>query len=213
MSEFEEPKKSKLGLIILLVTVVVGVGAVGAIGYITGAGWFGYRQLMYGDGQIYLLNMGAETLEVSVEDRESVEVPPNDARMVDVVGGESQLVVRDEAGEVVDRHAIFVDNSHALLKLSNDSCLVASDVGAFYGRGGEELEFIEMINEDQTVFVPGSTNVIWPRQDFPAKLDRDGGDAVWLELVGCPLLDQPEFLRGYLDVRLGTRLKNGKGAN
>jgi hypothetical protein len=211
MSEFEEPQKSKLGLVILLVTVLVGVAAVGAIGYISGAGWFGYRQIMYGEGQVYLLNMGGETLEVRVEDREPVEVPPEDARVVDVVGGESELVVRDEDGEVVDRHTIFIDNSDALLKLTDNGCLVASDIGAFYGRGGEGLEFVEMIEEDQRLFVPGSTNVIWPRQEFPAKLDREGGDAIWLELAGCALLDQPEFLRAYLDVRLGNRLKKSKG--
>jgi hypothetical protein len=210
MSELEESNKSRLGLVILLVTVLVGIGAVGAVGYISGAGWFGYRQIMYGDGQVYLLNMGAQTLEVSVEDREPVEVPPEDARVVDVVGGESKIVVRDEDGQVVDRHNLFVDNSHALLKLSDDGCLVASDVGAFYGRGGEALEFVEMIEQDQRLYVPGTTNVVWPRQDFPARFDRDGGDAIWIELVGCTLLGQPEFLEAYLDVRLSNRLKKGK---
>lgn len=239
MSELENSGKSKLGYLIVIVSVIVGIAAVGAVGYISGAGWFGYRQIMYGNGQVYLLNMGSEPLSVTVEGRETVIVPPEDARTVDVVGGESTLVVRavsqaqqskgkkksgegetdevagaeagDEAGEVVARHKIFVDNSHALLKLTKDGCMVASDVGAFYGRGGEGLEFIEMIEEDQQVYVPGTTNVIWPRQTFPGKFDREGGDAIWLELVGCSLLEQEEFLRAYLDVRLGNRLNKARG--
>jgi hypothetical protein len=207
----ENSGKSKLGYLIVAVSVIVGIAAVGAVGYLSGAGWFGYRQIMYGNGQVYLLNMGDEPLEVTVEERESVEVPPEDARAVDVVGGESQLVVRNAAGEVVERHTIFVDNSHALLKLTKDGCLVASDVGAFYGRGGEGLEFVEMIEEEQQLYVPGTTNVIWPRQTFPRKFAREGGDAIWLELVGCSLLEQEEFLRAYLDVRLGNRLKKARG--
>lgn len=236
MSELENSGKSKLGYLIVIISVIVGVAAVGAVGYISGAGWFGYRQIMYGNGQVYLLNMGSEPLSVTVEDRETVIVPPEDARAVDVVGGESELVVRtvppaqqskgkkksadgktdnvadaEPTGEVVERHSVFVDNSHALLKLTKEGCLVASDVGAFYGRGGEGLEFVEMIEEDQQVYVPGTTNVIWPRQTFPGKFDREGGDAIWLELVGCSLLEQEEFLRAYLDVRLGNRLNKARG--
>ena len=211
MSELEESDKSKLGYVIIVVAVLAGVAAIGAAGYISGAGWFGYRQIMYGDGEIYLLNMGDKPLEVSVEGRESVEVDAQGARTVEVVGGKSQVVVKNAAGDIVERHTVVVDHSDALLKLTKDGCLAVSNIGAFYGRGGEGLEFVEMIEADEQLFVPGSTNVIWPRQTFPAKLPREGGEAMWVELVGCSLLEQEEFLRAYLDVQLGQRLKKARG--
>lgn len=207
-------KKSKLGPVIIVVAVLVAlgaVGAVGAVGHFAGAGWFGYRQILYGVNELYLLNMGSDKLSVSVTGRDTVEVEPEGARLIEVMGGESEVTIRDAEGEVVETRTVFTDDSSAVLKLSEDGCLAVSDVGAFYGRGGEGLELIETVDRKTRLYVPGSKSIIWPRQNFPPSLAKDGGQALWIELVGCALLDEPRFMRGYLDTRLGERLAKDEG--
>jgi hypothetical protein len=211
MNDVEETQTSRTPAIVISLVVLVGLGAVGFVGHLSGSGWFGYRQILYGSSQLYLLNMSQEPLEVAVEGREPVDIDPEGARTVDIVGGQSSVVVRSTSGETVGEHTVFVDNSDALLKLTEDGCLAASEIGAFYGRGGDELDIVEFIEADQQLYVPGSTNLIWPRQTFPAKLGREGGEAIWVELVACALLDEPDFLRAYLDVQLGQRLKKATG--
>ncbi len=210
--EVEIPgKKNKLTYLIVGVIALVGLAAIGSVGYLSGAGWFGYRQILYGSGKIYLLNMGDKPFEVSVDGRKAVKVPPQDARTVENVGGQSKVVVTDADGKVVSRHTVVTDHSHALLKVSPNGCLAVSDVGAFYGRGGKDMKIINTIDKDTLLYVPGSTNIIWPREVFPSTMAHDAGQPLWIELVACSLLKEPDFLRAYLDVRLGERLKKARG--
>lgn len=206
----ESGKKSKLGLIVLVTTVLVALGAVGAVGHLAGAGWFGYRKILYGMNDIYLLNMGPEKLLVSVAGGDPIEVESEGAHLVELMGGESEVIISNTEGEVVETHTVFADNSSLLLKLSEDGCLAVSDVGAFYGRGGDSMKIVETIDRSTRLYTPGSNNIIWPRKNFPRALPKDGGDALWVELVGCALLEEPRFMRGYLDTRLGERLARDK---
>lgn len=205
-------KKGKFGLIWAALGVLVALGAIGAVGHFAGAGWFGYRQILYGVNNIYLLNMGPEKLQVSVAGREPVEVDPEGARLVEVMGGDSEISILDASGAVLETRTVFTDDSSALLKLSEDGCLAVSDVGAFYGRGGDGLNIIKTIDPATRLYVPESKNIIWPRKPFPRALAKDAGQALWIELVGCALLDEPRFLRGYLDTRLGERMSKNRDA-
>ncbi len=211
MSELEEPNDSdNLGLIVVGAVVLIGILIIGVVGQISGAGWFGYRQIMYGSGEVYLLNMGGESLEVEIEGREPVEVDSEGARSVEIVGGESRVVAKNAAGDVVYEETVFVDDSDALVKLTADACLAVSDLSAVYGRGGDDLEILETLEADQQVYVPGSKNIVWPRQAFPKRMPHDKGDPLWIELVACSLIEEPKFLRAYLDVRLGQRLEKAE---
>lgn len=205
------PRKRRTSLWITIVLALAALGAVGAVGQFAGAGWFGYRQILYGVNDVYLLNMGEHALWVSVEGREAVEVAAEGARLVSIMGGVSQVVVKDGDGKIVGKHDVHTDHSSALLKLSQDGCLAVSNVGAFYGRGGDDLKIIETIDQKTQLYVPGSDHIIWPRQTFPRTIPSGGGDVLWIELVGCVLIDEPDFLRGYLDVRLGERLAKARG--
>lgn len=205
------PPKRRTALWITIVLALVALGAVGAVGHFAGAGWFGYRQVLYGVNDIYLLNMSEHALWVSVEGREAVEVAAEGARLVDIMGGVSRVVVKDGDGKIVGEHEVLTDHSSALLKLSQDGCLAVSDVGAFYGRGGDDLKIIRAIDQKTQLYVPGTEHIIWPRQTFPRSIPSGGGDVLWIELVGCVLIDEPDFMRGYLDVRLGERLAKARG--
>ncbi|MFW5967756.1 MAG: hypothetical protein ACOCV2_09575 [Persicimonas sp.] len=209
LEQFDEGDESsdRLGFWILGVVLLLGVLTIGVLAHYTGMGWFGYRTILYGSGDIYLLNMSDEPLEATVDGEEPIAIDPEGAHAIEVVGGERSVTVRDEEGEVVEEHELFVDDTDALVKLSPDGCLAVSDIGAFYGRGGEDLEIVDKIDEDKMVYLAGTHNIVWPRQSFPRELADGDGDALWIELVGCSLLEEEDFLRAYLDARLGHRLE------
>ena len=207
MDMIEEPKPKTTRNIIIALVVLAVIAGFGAIGHFSGTGWFGHRQMLYGTGEIYLLNLGDEKLEVTIDGRDTVEVKPKDAKITELIGGTNEIVVRDDAGELVDTYQVKTDNSHALLKISQEGCVVVSDVSSFYKKGGDDkIEFVEFLEQDDRVYVPGSTNVIWPRKNFPQKLRSGKGPGIWVENVACQLFEEEDFLRAYLRVRLLDRM-------
>ncbi|MGM0557171.1 MAG: hypothetical protein ACQEVA_12385 [Myxococcota bacterium] len=211
MEMIEEPKPKTARNIVIALVVLAILAGFGAIGHFSGTGWFGHRQMLYGTGEVYLLNLGDKPREVTVDGRETVTVEPSDAEIAELIGGRSELVVRDENGDVIDTYEIETDNSHAFLKVSEQGCVVVSDVTSFYKKGGaDEIEFVEFLEQDDRVYIPGSTNVIWPRKRFPQKLRGSGGPGLWVENVACQLFEEEDFLRAYLRVRLLDRMGVGK---
>lgn len=196
--------------VIILVSALLVLLIIGSVGQLAGAGWFGYRQILYGVNEVYLLNMGPEKLVVSVDGREPVEVDPEGARLVEVMGGEVTVQIKDAGGALVEERELSTDNSDALLKLSEDGCLAISDLGAFYGRGGEDMEIVDTLDEEAREYHLNSETLIWPREAFPRSASSGGGPVLWVELVGCALIEEPKFMRGYLDVRLKERLKSAR---
>jgi hypothetical protein len=197
-----------------LVVLVAIVAVFGVVGKVTGAGWFGYRMWMYDPGELYVLNLGSSPYQVSVDGAEPIEVPAEDARIVKLVGGTSEVVVSDPKGEVLDRRQITIDGSDALLKVAGASpCLVAVDITSYYGGGGdrEYPEILETFRDERFAYVPGTTHTVWPRKDLPPRLDPEAGRAVWFELVACELLDEEDFsLQNYMATRLQMRFEKQK---
>jgi hypothetical protein len=211
MEMIEEPKPKTTRNIIIALVVLAVLAGFGAIGHFSGTGWFGYRQMLYGTGEVYLLNLGEDRREVTVDGRETVTVEPSDAKIAELIGGKSQIVVRDEGGEVVETYDLETDNSHALVKVSKEGCVVVSDVTSFYKKGGaDKIEFVEFLEQEDRVYTLGSMNVIWPRKRFPQKLRSGGGPGIWVENVACQLFEEEDFLRAYLRVRLLDRMGVGQ---
>ncbi len=207
----EPPSRFKT-FAIIGVLVLVGAFAIGLVGQLSGVGWFGYRSSLYGSGELYALNLGDKPLFVSVDGRDKVEVPVQNAEILELIGGTSNVLVYDEAGEVVGRYDITAKNSHALLKLTDEGCLAATNVTPFYGgKAPDKLEFVGKIKPKDRVWVAESINVIWPRKTFPKRLSGGEGDGIWVELVACELLDDPKFLDAYLTFRLEERMRKALG--
>lgn len=210
----EEPKSpSRLlkwaGILAALAVIALGVGV---IGHISGAGWFGHRTWLYGDGELYALNMGDDPLWVAVDGRERKKVPPNGAQIFDLVGGTSIVEVTDEGSDVVDRYDVTVDDSHAFLKLTDEGCLAIVDITPFYGgQQGKRLDFDAFLRQDARVWIAGSKNVVWPRKDFPSKLSGGEGPGLWFELVACELFEEQDFLDAYLATRIEQRMASALG--
>lgn len=196
-------KQAALGLIIAA-AIIAGVGA---IGQFSGAGWFGYRTWMYEPGELYVLNMNTSPLYVSVDGLEAVEVPAQNAQLVELLGGTSEVVVTNEQGEVEATHQITIDGSHALLKLSQEKCLAVVDIGAYYRKGASaKPRVVDKLPKDQIIHVLGSRNVVWPRKDIPKRFSGGDGDPLWVEIVGCPLLEDEDFLTRYFAHRLREKI-------
>lgn len=199
-----------IGIGLLIATLVLG--GVGTIGHLSGAGWFGFRVWLYEGGDLYALNLSSEPLWVSVDGGESVEVPPENAQILDLLGGTSTVRVTDATNAVLATHTVTVDKSHAFLKLTDDGCLAVVDITPFYaGNAGAELDFEAFLRSDTRVWIPQSRNVAWPRKDFPSRLEGGEGDGFWFEIVACELLDEPKFLDAYLAVRLENRMATALG--
>lgn len=190
-----------VGVIVLIVAILIG-----SIGHFIGTGWFGYRSILYGRGDLYVLNFSDEERQIVVDGRAPVEVLAQNAQIVEIIGGTSEVKILDAAGKVVDTYQVTAKDSHAFLNISDDSCLVVADMTAFYGGGGpKNLIFKAQLKPDDRVYIPNSTNVVWPRRDFPLRTKSGGGPVTWIELVGCSLFDDPQTLDGYMHMRLEDR--------
>lgn len=210
--DIPEPPSRLKKFAIVGAIVLLGAFAVGIVGQLSGVGWFGYRSTLYGTGELYALNLGDEPLFVSVDGREKVEVPAQNAEILELIGGTSKVVVSDGEDEVVSRHDVTAKNSHALLKLTDQGCLVATNISPYYGgKVPKTQDFVAKIRAKKRVWIPDSTNVVWPRKAFPKRLAADGGQGIWVELVACELLDDPKFLDAYISFRLEERMKKALG--
>lgn len=193
-----------------LVTAVV-VTLVGFIGQMSGAGWFGHRAWLYGSGELYALNLGGTPLHISVDGQERLEVPAENAKVVDLVGGTSVVEVFD-GDRLVATHRVTIDDSHAFLKLTDDGCLAVVDITPFYGgKQGKMLDFEAFLRRDARVWIAQSKNVVWPRRDFPSKLQGGQGKGLWFEIVACELFEEPKFLDAYLAIRVEQRMAAALG--
>lgn len=195
---------------VLIASVILVV--VGFIGQLSGAGWFGYRSWLHGDGELYALNYSPAPLYLSVDGREKVEVPATNAKVVDLVGGTSHVEVFDAEGHAQDTYDVTIDDSDAFLKLTDDGCVAVVDITPFYGgKQKPKLDFVAFLKPDARLWIAQSRNVVWPRRDFPARLEGGKGKGLWFEIVACELFDEVPFLDAYLATRIEQRMAAALG--
>lgn len=200
------PLKARLAI---LAAVLVGLLIIGGIGQLSGAGWFAHRSILWGEGELYVLNMGDEPLKIVADGVEREEVAARDAQIIPLVGGTTHIRLLSASGEPRGEHDVTIDGSYALLKVGPEICLAVADITPYYGgKGGAQgVPIHEVVRADQPIWIAGSRNVVWPRRDFPKILAGGDGPGRWVEMVGCDLLDDRGFLSGYLELRLQERLK------
>jgi hypothetical protein len=206
------PKPKKAKILAVIFGVVVALLGAGSIGHFTGLGFFSYRLFLYGQGELYALNMSKEPLFLVVPGHDLLEVEAENARIVEIVGGTTRVEVRDKEGNVKGEYDVTIKNSHAFLKLTSDECLAVVELDPFYkGTRTQDIVIRAKLDEETRVWIPESKNVVWPRKTFPTRLSAEDGPGLWVELVGCPLLEDPTFLDAYLAVRLEERVKKARG--
>lgn len=205
-SSSSSPKRLFFALVVIL-----AIALIGGVGQLAGTGWFGYRSWMYEGGELYVLNMGAEPIFAAVDGLEPVEVESENAQRIDLVGGTSKLVITNKAGEVTEEQDVTLDNSHALFKNDDKTCLAVVEVAGYYNREAPGKPVIRhKIKGSEKLYIPETRNVIWPRKDFPKKVSPGDGEPLWVEIVGCDLLDDDAFLESYLGFQLQQRFQQAK---
>lgn len=194
--------------------IIIGVGAVG---WLTGTGWFSYRTILYGSGELYAINLGESPRTLSVDGRSEKAIPPNGKNYFDLVGGTSSVDILTADGETIDSLSVTVDNSDALVKVSDKGCLTAVDVSFLYNPNTDQpnqLPIDAKIQRDDRLYIPKTPHVVWPRESIPKKLtgaDTRTPRAIWIETCGCELLESGNrhLLDTYLSVELQSRLNRG----
>ncbi len=184
-----------------------GLLIIGGVGKLSGSGWFGYRSFAYGRTQIYLLNLSEEAKSVSITGlMEPIEVAPQGAEIIDVIGGDLDIEISSKSGKS-EHLNIFADDASALVKLSDDGCLTITNLTAYYGGNQpKDPDYEAFIHKNKRSYVIPSRNIVWPRKPFPRSLDAYGGPGMWVELVGCALLNDRTMLDGYVVLRLQDRM-------
>lgn len=208
-----KPKGRGKTIAIGALVAIVAIVGIGMVGQLSGSGFFGHRTWMYGQGSLYVLNFKAPELEVSIDGRPAKAVPFENAQLFDLVGGTSQVVIKDKSGKELERYSVTAKNSHALLKLGPDTCAVVLDLDPYYNKKGQgKLSIVARVMGDQQVYVPNSQNVVWPNKDFPSRFNPGDGPSRWIEKVACQLLDPSEehMLLAYMEGRLQNRMNRFK---
>ncbi len=206
MDEIEVPSPWRKRLLYLGL-LLIGLLIIGGVGQLSGAGWFGYRSYMYGETQVYLLNLSDENKTVTVTGMmDPIEVAAQGAEIVDVIGGDLEIKVLSKNGESQTMN-LFADDASALVKLSKQGCLTITNLTAYYGGDQpKDPDYEAFIQNDKQVYVIPSRNVVWPRKPFPRSLDAYGGPGMWVELIGCEILNDRTMLDGYVVLRLQERM-------
>lgn len=203
--EIEEGMSRWQQVLIGLVLVSAVVVLVGGVAHLVGIGFMGYRLVLHGDGDLYVLNLTGEERFVSVEGREAKVIHAQDAQLMELVGGRSQVQIYHQDMTPWREWEVETSRSHVLLNISTESCLAVTDITALY-TGQGSVEFSALLPADVEVHVLGSRNIVWPRRNPPPRVDPSYGPALSVEIVGCPLLQEPEFLKEYLLVRIEERM-------
>ncbi|TXD37183.1 hypothetical protein FRC98_10645 [Lujinxingia vulgaris] len=194
--------------------VALGVGAlvlvaaiIGAVTQMAGVGFLGYRSILYGSGDLYVLNLSDEERFVQVEGREPEPVHAQNAQVVELIGGTSRVDILNGDKSLWKSYDLTIDDSAALLNISDASCLAVADVTDLYRGQDTGLTFQELLDASTEFYELGSHNVIWPRRTFPSRIDPSKGPTLWVEIAACRLLEDPSYLSEYLMIRLQQRME------
>ncbi|RVU42472.1 hypothetical protein FRC91_16295 [Bradymonadales bacterium TMQ1] len=196
-------KRVALGVGALLVFVAI----LGAVTQMAGVGFLGYRSILYGSGELYVLNLSDEERFVQVEGREPEPVLAQNAQIVELIGGTSKVDILNADKSLWKSYDVRIDDSAALLNISHEACLAVADVTSLYRGQDEGLSFQKLLDASTEFYALDSHNVIWPRRSFPARIDPSKGPTLWVEIVACRLFDDPNYLSEYLMIRLQQRME------
>lgn len=196
-------KRVALGVAALLVVVAI----LGAVTQMAGVGFLGYRSILYGSGELYVLNLSDEERFVQVEGREPEPVLAQNAQIVELIGGTSKVDILNADKSLWKSYQVTIDDSAAILNISDGACLAVADVTDLYRGQDQGLSFQKLLDASTEFYQVESHNVIWPRRSFPTRIDPSKGSTLWVEIVACRLFEDPAYLSEYLMIRLQQRME------
>jgi len=189
-----------------------GVLAFGLITWLLGVGPFAWRVLAFDSTELYVLNMGKEPVEVTLDGGTPFEVAPEDARRRPIYGGTTHVVTRTKDGALIEEIEVTADGAPAVYNVQGTACLALADVSSFFLKvppANKGVKVLKTFPQGERVVNLPNPRVIWPRKTLMDQVfDADKGVA-WVEIVACPLLDPQEVnvLEAHLNVLLTERKK------
>ncbi len=189
----------------VILAALLSAGAVW--GQLSGYGVFGYRLVLYGENDLYVLNLEDEARYVSVEGGELKEVVAGGARLLRVVGGEATVEAFDEDREFLESWTLVSDRSHTFLNLSEHVCIAISKIGGLPDGDEVVVEIKDWLEPGTTLYPLDTRMVLWPRME-PGALEYGEGPprVVSIEPADCTLSEDDDFLAEYLQRRIAERL-------
>ena len=205
--ENPRPNRRVRTLVAALLAVVVGALAGAAVvPFSQGMGWFGVRSWLLEGGELYVLNLTDESWEVVIDDGAPHGVAPEGARLLPLLGGVSEVVLRDlEHGEV-DRWEIDPGQGASLLHLGPESCVVVAEVQGLFDDSEVVAQVVDVLDGQQRLHRLSAPRVIWPRA-YPGSVREHPGETILaLEVIDCTMGDDTDFLGEYLAAYLVERM-------
>lgn len=207
--EQEQHEASRSRRLRVAVALVISVAIAGGAfwGELAGYGVFGHRLMLYGENNLYVLNLDDEERYVSIEGGELEKVGAEGARLLHIVGGEAKVEVFDGDWEALDSWTVVTDRSHAFLNLSTDACIAVSEVSGLPDGDDIAVDMVDWLEPDTTLYALETRTVLWPRMD-PGVLEygETQGAVISVEPADCTLSGDDEFLAEYLQRRIEERL-------
>lgn len=190
------------------------VGAVllifGTVTWLLGLGPFAYRQIFYGTSEIYILNMTEREVMVSIDKGSQTKIPPRSKERTPILGGTTVIRTETADGELIEEVEVFVDGNPVFYNVEGERCMVLSDISGFYlGDPSNGVKVQEKYKKGTRIMHLPHDRMVWPRQTLRDEVKGAELGVAWIELVGCPLLDedQSDILEGHLSVMLTERKK------
>lgn len=191
---------------IIAVVFAAAAAAAAFVPHMLGYGWFGHRILLYGESQLYVLNISDQPRQVSVDSGPPEQIDAGGARLLPLVGGVSSIQTRSDDESSARDWTVETNRSALLLNLSDATCLIVSELTGLTDEQPLEVEIIDQLDADTEIYDVDSRNVIWPRA-YPGVVDEDQTDPVRsVEIIDCHLFDDEQFLEDYLQRRFEDRL-------
>ena len=193
---------------VYLASVLVVLLVFGVVTWLLGLGPFAYRQIWYGTSEIYILNMTARTVEVTLDKGTGISIGPESADRAPILGGTTHVVTRGPDGEIIEELDVFVSGFPVFYNVQGERCLVVADVSSFYAPGKDKrVKILTRFSAGAKIVNLPHNNIIWPRQTLRDKVEGGADGVAWVEIVACPLLEEEEehVLASHLEILLTER--------
>ncbi len=196
---------------IIYTSTVLGIVLIfGLVTWLLGLGPFAYRQIWYGTSEVYILNMTAQNVEVTLDKGQAITIGPESAERTPILGGTTRIVSRDATGEILEDLEVFVDGNPVLYNVQGERCMALSDVSGFYlPTQPKGIEILATFPKGTSLIPLPNDRIIWPRETLRDQVKNASAGVSWIELVSCPLLDPDDrhVLEAHLDIVLTERKK------
>lgn len=201
----EGDDSTALRWLVAILAILVVTTTAALIPHLLGYGWFGHRVLLYGQNELYVLNLDDEPRQIVVDDRTTRQIDADNAALVPLVGGTSTVSVYSPDGELLADRQLETDRSDVLYSLSDQACFVVSELSNLSADTPLEVDIVDRLGPEVDLYPLESRNIVWPR-GYPGVLKQDSPDpALSVEVVDCNLLDDRAFLTDYITEQLEAR--------